>query len=169
MKVQPRHLPASVGSGPGSVPPGSHRNPQSPLSASVFCLPFLDALGSLNRRIYAGWEATEIEWEGPTLPSMFRSLFTRHLAARDPEERMTDPEWHRESFLFHYLLGIHYGYPKCCVLQFSCEATTVRPLGERRLGFVDYVPCDSCMERYLVDYHRDDDGGDLVPHQMVEP
>src|SRR5690349_5328076 len=112
-------------------------------------MPILAALESLNRRTYAGWDLTEIEWEGPSLAPFFRSRFTRHLAARDPEERLLDPDWHLEAFVFHFLLGRHYGYPECCVLQFSCEASTVRPLGERRLGFGDYVPCDACMERYL--------------------
>lgn len=134
-------------------------------------MPILDALSSLNRRIYEGWQEVAIEWEGPSLSPMFRNLFTRHLKPQDPEERFTDPDWHRESFLFHYLLGLHYGYPECCVRQFSCEATTVRPLGERRLGFVDYVPCDACLETYLHEYvvGTNDGGHGQVPQQLIEP
>lgn len=129
----------------------------------------MDALESLARRTYAGWEAVEVQWDGPSLPPTFRRRFARHLAAREPEERMSDPDWHREAFLFHMLLGSHYGYPPCCVLQFACEASVVRPLGERRLGFLDYVPCDACLERYLDEYHRLPDGGTLVPQTQVEP
>ncbi|MHB8633625.1 MAG: hypothetical protein ACYDBQ_06630 [Thermoplasmatota archaeon] len=132
-------------------------------------MPLLDALASLNRRVYAEWDTVTVDWEGPSLPSAFRRLFSRHLAYRDFEERMLDPDWHRESFLFHLLLGLHYGYPACCVMQFSSEATTVRPLGERRVGFLDYVPCDTCLEGYLEGYHRTDGGGSEVPHQLVEP
>lgn len=129
----------------------------------------LAALSSLNRRRYDGWALLQVDWEGPSLPSLFRRLFVRHLAGRDLEEALGDPDWHREAFLFHFGLGLHYGYPECCVLQFSCEATTLRPLGERRLGFQDYVPCEACMDRYLEEYLRLPDGGHAVPQQLVEP
>ena len=129
----------------------------------------LKAFASLNRRTYAGWDVVDIEWDGPTLTPRFRSRFSRHLAASvDLEQRLMDPDWHTEAFVFHYELGIHYGYPECCVLQFAHESTCLRPLMERRLGFTDYVPCDDCLETYLAAYIADAEDH-LVPQAPVEP
>ena len=115
----------------------------------------LAALDALNRRAYGGWETLEVEWEGERLPPWFRNWQVR---ARQRWEtggaRFHDPAWASEAFLYHYLLGLAYGYPECCVMAYATQATHLRVRDERRIGFGDYVPCERCLAKWLRGYAR---------------
>jgi hypothetical protein len=112
------------------------------------------ALASLNRRLYAPFPAPGPEWEGRDVPEGYGPAARRVLHdPRPAEARLADGAWQSDAFLFHYRLGLRYGYPECCVLQYACEATCLRPLDARRgITFGPYVPCDACLDRYLAAY-----------------
>jgi hypothetical protein len=117
---------------------------------------------ALNDRLYPDFPAGGIEWEGRAVPEGFGPRIRRLRRAGGPEQRATDPDAIVEAFLFHYRLGTRYGYPECCVLQYSMEVPVVSPLllrGGITLG--SHVPCDACLEHYLLDYIQD---GNEWPH-----
>jgi hypothetical protein len=116
----------------------------------------LTAISALNRRVYAPFPAFTIDWDGRPIPEGFGPRLRRMRAGGDAEARASDPEAALECFLYHYRLGLHYGYPHCCVLQYSLEAPYASPLllrGGMTLG--DHVPCDACLEAWLHDYITD--------------
>src|ERR1041384_3124729 len=116
----------------------------------------LQALRVLNARQFPAFSSFSIDWEGRPIPTGFGPAIRRLKRAGDPETRVLDPDTATEAFLFHYRLGIHYGYPDCCVLQYAMEVPYVSPFllrGGIVLG--DHVPCDTCLEAYLLDYIRD--------------
>ncbi|MCA1818457.1 MAG: hypothetical protein LC620_00130 [Halobacteriales archaeon] len=115
----------------------------------------LEALTALNARVYAPFPSFAIDWDGRPIPKGFGPAVQR-LRRAGPEGRALDPAAAVEAFLYHYRLGIHYGYPECCVLQYAMEVAYVSPLllrGGIVLG--QHVPCDACLEAYLLDYITD--------------
>lgn len=111
---------------------------------------------SLNQHLYPGFPAVTLEWEGRQVPEGFGPRVRRLRRAGGPEQRTQDPEALVEAFLYHFRLGTRYGYPECCVLQYAMEAPAVSPLLLRGgFTFNGYVPCDACVERYLLDYIED--------------
>lgn len=114
------------------------------------------ALTALNRRVYAPFPAFSIDWDGRPIPEGFGPRIQKVRRLGGHEARATDPDAAQESFLFHYRLGLHYGYPPCCVLQYSMEAPYTSPLLLRGgITFGDHVPCDACLEAYLHEYITD--------------
>ena len=114
------------------------------------------SIRALNERLYAPFAERGIEWEGRQVPEGFGPRVRRLRRAGGVERRVFDRDAITESFLYHFALGLHYGYPECCVLQYACEVPVLSPLqlrGGITLG--DYVPCDACLERYLFDYITD--------------
>lgn len=123
----------------------------------------LQAMSALNARVYAPFPAITIDWSGRPIPEGFGPT-VRRLRRAGPETRAVDPDAATEAFLFHYRLGIHYGYPECCVLQYAMEVPYASPFllrGGIVLG--DHVPCDACLEAYLLDYIRDGDAWKEYP------
>jgi hypothetical protein len=116
----------------------------------------LRALRSLNAQRYASFPSYTVDWDGRPIPPGFGPRVRKMRRLGDWESRAFDSEAAAESFLYHYRLGAHYGYPQCCVLQYSMEAPYVSPLTLRG-GIVlgDHVPCDDCLEAYLHDYITD--------------
>lgn len=125
---------------------------------------FLGALEALGRRTYGGWDELRVEWEGDPMPARFRAWSAR-LRKRwpDAEARSGDPDWCVEAFLYHLRLGLHYGYPDCCVLAYAAAAPHLPVLRERRVGFGEYVPCEACLERFLADYQGSEDPAGPFP------
>ncbi len=117
-------------------------------------MPVLEALAAYSRRTYGGWDETHIEWDGRTLPPRFLR-WSRRLRTAWPtvEERADDSGYLAESFLYHYLLGLRYGYPECCVMAYATTAPLLPVARERRVAFLDYVPCPACLDRFLEGYH----------------
>ena len=116
----------------------------------------LQALTALNARVYAPFPAFTVDWDGRPIPKGFGPTVRRLRRAGDAQTRALDPELALEAFLYHYRLGIHYGYPECCALQYSMEVPYASPLllrGGIMLG--DHVPCDACLEAYLHAYITD--------------
>lgn len=116
----------------------------------------LTAISALNRRVYAPFPSFAIDWDGRPIPEGFGPRLLRMRAGGNAETRAGDPEAALECFLYHYRLGVHYGYPDCCVLQYAMEAPYTSPLllrGGLTLG--DHVPCDACLEAWLHDYITD--------------
>lgn len=40
-------------------------------------------------------------------------------------------------------LGLHYGYPQCCIIEFGANLGTVDN-SHKKLWGTGYVPCDKC-------------------------
>lgn len=111
---------------------------------------------SLNERLYPPFPDAGIEWEGRQVPHGFGPRIRRLRRAGSAEARATDPDAIVEAFLYHLRLGTTYGYPACCVLQYCMEAPVVSPLLLRGgITLSGYVPCDACLESYLLDYIED--------------
>ena len=116
------------------------------------------AITALNSRIYAPFARHTIEWEGKPIPTGFgpKVRRLRQAGVRGTESSALDADAAVEAFLYHYRLGIHYGYPECCVLQYAMEVPYISPFllrGGLTLGA--HVPCDRCLEAYLHDYITD--------------
>ena len=49
-----------------------------------------------------------------------------------------------------YLLGLKFGYPKCCISEFNyCIASrTIRRRETRKLAGTGYIPCKECNSKY---------------------
>ncbi|MES2154024.1 MAG: hypothetical protein V4510_02725 [bacterium] len=111
---------------------------------------------ALNERLYPAFDAGGIEWEGRQVPEGFGPRVRRLRRAGGPEKRAQDPAAIEEAFLYHFRLGTRYGYPECCVLQYAMEAPVISPLLLRGgITLSGYVPCDACLESYLLDYIED--------------
>ncbi len=111
---------------------------------------------ALNDHLYPPFPEAEIVWEGRQVPEGFGPRIRRLRRAGSAEQRAINSEAVTEAFLYHYRLGIRYGYPSCCVLQYAMEAPAVSPLLLRGgITLSGYVPCDGCLEAYLLDYIED--------------
>jgi hypothetical protein len=114
------------------------------------------AVAALNERVYAPFAGSQVDWDGRPIPRGFGPAVRRMRRAGGAERRAFDADAALDAFLYHLKLGLHYGYPECCVLQYAMEAPYVSPLmlrGGITLG--DHVPCDACLEAYLHDYITD--------------
>jgi hypothetical protein len=98
----------------------------------------------LNQRLYPPFPAT-VEWEGRPIPEGYGAASRRLRRFVPDEQAMLAPDLAAEAFLYHVRLGLHYGYPLCCVLQYASEAPYLPPFQVRPRLDGNHIPCDGCL------------------------